>query len=83
MVRLTTIVSSVGLTRGTGALAEATDYGSLVHTEQVPNALFLKGETSGSESFELRRAICDHDIKQVVAAWPRGSDWSSAAMSNR
>lgn len=70
MIRLTTIASAAGLALATGALAEPTSYGGFVHLDQVPNVLFLTGEISTSESFELRRAMRDHEIKLVVAASP-------------
>jgi hypothetical protein len=73
MIRLTTIASAVGLALGTGAFAESTSYGGFVHLEQVPNALFLNGEISTNGSFELRRAMRDHDIKLVVVASPGGN----------
>ena len=73
MIRLTAIASAAVLTLGSGALAQSTSYGSFVHAEQLPNVLFLTGEISGSESFELRRAMRDHEIKLVVTASPGGN----------
>jgi hypothetical protein len=73
MIRLTTIASAAGLALATDAFAEPTFYGGFVHVEQVPNVLFLTGEISTGVSFELRRAMRDHDIKLVVAASPGGN----------
>lgn len=73
MIRITAIVVAVELSMVGAAMSETTAYGSFVHAETVPNVLFLTGKISTSESFELRKAMREHDIKLVVAASPGGN----------
>lgn len=73
MIRLTAIALAFELSMAGVALSETNSYGSFVYTETVPNVLFLTGKISISESFELRKAMREHDIKLVVAASPGGN----------
>lgn len=41
-------------------------YGSFLHTKNVPNALFFFGDIKENDSFELRKAIRNHNIDIVV-----------------
>lgn len=41
-------------------------YGSFLHTAKVPNALFFFNYIEQGDSFELRRALRNHDIDTVV-----------------
>ena len=43
-------------------------FGSFVHTEQVPNALFFFSDIQKNDSFELRRALRTFDIDTIVLA---------------
>ena len=45
-----------------------TEYGSFRFDGRLPNVLFLVGEIDGGDSFEMRRATRDHDIRLVVTA---------------
>lgn len=45
---------------------ETRRYGSLVHSSDAPNTLFLTGEIHQGDSFELRKAMRDHEIDLVV-----------------
>lgn len=73
MIRITALAAALLLPSVEAASAETTSYGSLVHSEKLPNVLFLVGKISGNDSFELRRAMRDHEVKLVVAASPGGS----------
>ena len=48
-------------------------YGSFLHTERVPNALFFFDDIEANDSFELRKALRTHDIDSIVLASPGGS----------
>ena len=41
-------------------------YGSFLHTETVPNALFLSKDVKKNDNFELRKALRNHDIDILV-----------------
>jgi PAN domain len=55
------------------ATAETTDYGSIVHHDELPRVLFLLGQIESGDSFELRRAMRNHEIELVVTASPGGN----------
>jgi hypothetical protein len=74
------LVLATGL--GHVAHAETTKYGSLQHHTELPEALFLVGEIRDGDSFELRRAMRDHDIRLVVAASPGGSVYEGLQMAS-
>ncbi len=52
-----------------------TTYGSIVHFERVPNALFYIGEVDKNDSFKFRKALRNHNIEIVVLGGPGGSVW--------
>ena len=56
-----------------GVCAEQTSYGAFVRYAELPEVLFLTGEIKSGDSFELRRAMRDHEVKLVVAASPGGN----------
>ena len=60
---------------------EITVYGSFLHTGTVPNALFFFNDIEQYDSFELRRAIRNHDIDIVVLASNGGSVWEGLNMA--
>jgi len=60
---------------------EITIYGSFLHTGTVPNALFFFNDIEQYDSFELRRAIRNHDIDIVVLASDGGSVWEGLNMA--
>ena len=49
-----------------------TFYGSYWHTKNVPNALFFIDEIKKNDSFHLRKALRNHDVKTIVLASPGG-----------
>lgn len=53
-------------------------FGSFVHTEQVPNALFFFSDIQKNDSFELRRALRTYDIDTIVLASRGGGSDGSA-----
>lgn len=65
-------VASLGLLSGV-SLAQTTVYGSFERHDELPSVLFLNGEIKINDSFELRRAMRDHEIVLVVTASPGGS----------
>ena len=60
---------------------DITVYGSFLHTGTVPNALFFFNDIEEYDSFELRRAIRNHDINIVVLASDGGSVWEGLNMA--
>ena len=48
-------------------------YGSFLHTADVPNALFFFNDIEEYDSFELRRALRNHEIEIVVLGSDGGS----------
>ena len=80
-------VGILGIVFATAANAEDKDpfditfYGSFLHTGTVPNALFFFNDIEQYDSFELRRAIRNHDIDIVVLASDGGSVWEGLNMA--
>lgn len=64
------------------AVGEETSYGSYRHHSKIPNVLFLVSEIENGDSFELRRAMRDHQINLVVAASPGGSVYEGLQMAS-
>lgn len=56
-------------------------YGSFLHTKRVPNALFFFSDIKENDSFELRKAIRNHDIDTVVLSSKGGSVWEGLNMA--
>ena len=56
-------------------------YGSFLHTKNVPNALFFFGDIKENDSFELRKAIRNHNIDIVVLSSRGGSVWEGLNMA--
>lgn len=61
--------------------ADRTDYGSLWNDSDLPGVLFLTGEIRSRDSFELRRAMRDQEVKLVVTASPGGSLYEGLQMA--
>ena len=81
------ILGFIALVLATAVNAEEKDpfditiYGSFLHTGTVPNALFFFNDIEQYDSFELRRAIRNHDIDIVVLASDGGSVWEGLNMA--
>ena len=84
---LVKILGVIALVLTTAVNAEENDpfditfYGSFLHTGTVPNALFFFNDIEQYDSFELRRAIRNHDIDIVVLASNGGSVWEGLNMA--
>ena len=48
-------------------------YGSFLHSEKVPNALFFFDEIEQYDSFEFRKALRNHEVNLIVLSSPGGS----------
>lgn len=58
-----------------------TSFGSFLHTDRVPNALFFFSDIQKNDAFELRRALRTHEIDTIVLASPGGSVWEGLTMA--
>lgn len=56
-------------------------YGSFIKFSEVPNVLFLLGEISSGDSFELRRAIRSNDVELIVTSSPGGHVFEALQIS--
>ena len=56
-------------------------FGSFLHTERVPNALFFFSEIKDNDSFELRKALRSHEIDTIVLSSRGGSVWEGLNMA--
>ena len=66
VVALSVLVASISFPSIVSA--QVTEYGSFRFDGRLPNVLFLVGEIDTGDSFEMRRAMRDHDIRLVVTA---------------
>tara|TARA_B100000767_G_scaffold62503_1_gene58472 strand:- start:21064 stop:21969 length:906 start_codon:yes stop_codon:yes gene_type:complete len=48
-------------------------YGSFLHSEKVPNALFFFADIEENDSFEFRKALRNHDADLIILSSPGGS----------
>ena len=80
-------ICSFFLLIGTTVVADEDDpfgitfYGSFLHTDTVPNALFFFNEIEQYDGFELRRALRNHDIDTVVLASAGGNVFEGLNMA--
>lgn len=56
-------------------------YGSFLHTEKVPNALFFFSDIENDDSFELRKALRNHEINTLVLSSAGGSVFEGLQMA--
>ena len=56
-------------------------YGSFLHSEKVPNALFFFDDIERNDSFEFRKALRNHDADLIVLSSPGGSVWESLSIA--
>ena len=56
-------------------------YGSFLHTERVPNALFFFSDIKEDDSFELRKALRSHNIDTIVLSSRGGSVLEGLSMA--
>lgn len=58
-----------------------TMYGSFLHTEKVPDALFFFNDIEQYDSFEFRRALRNHDVDTVVLGSNGGNVFEALNMA--
>ena len=74
-----TILTALLMTLATLVSAQDDDpfgitlYGSFLHTTQIPDTLFFFNDIEKDDSFELRRALRNHEIDTVILASDGGS----------
>ena len=56
-------------------------YGTFLHSEKVPNALFFFDEIEQYDSFEFRKALRNHDVDLIVLSSPGGSIFEGLNMA--
>jgi hypothetical protein len=56
-------------------------YGSFILNTDIPDTLFFIDEIKANDSFELRKALRNHDIQNIVLASPGGSVWEGLQMA--
>jgi len=63
------------------AVGAERNYGSFVLDTDIPDTLFFLDEIRSNDSFELRKALRNHDIKNIVLASPGGNVWEALNMA--
>lgn len=81
MMKFITAAMVVGCA-ATVAPCETTEYGSFRHHSELPDVLFLIGQIGSEDSFELRRAMRDHEISVVVTASAGGNLYEGLQMAS-
>lgn len=61
--------------------AEEKKYGSFILNTEIPDTLFFVDEIKANDSFELRKALRNHDIQNIVLASPGGSVFEGLQMA--
>lgn len=61
--------------------ADEKKYGSFILNTHIPDTLFFIDEIKANDSFELRKALRNHDIQNIVLASPGGSVWEGLQMA--
>ena len=56
-------------------------YGSFIHSEKAPNALFFFDYIEQNDSFEFRKALRNHDVDLIVLSSPGGSVWEGLSIA--
>ena len=63
------------------ALADEKRYGSFILNTEIPNTLFFFDEIRQNDSFELRKALRNHDVENIVLASPGGNVFEGLQMA--
>ena len=66
---------------GSAAFAGLQKYGSFILDSDTPDTLFFVDEIKPGDSFELRKALRNHNVKNVVLASPGGSVFEGLQMA--
>lgn len=61
--------------------AEEKKYGSFILNTDIPNTLFFIDKIKPNDSFELRKALRNHEIENIVLASPGGSVFEGLQMA--
>ena len=56
-------------------------YGSFLHSEKIPNALFFFGDIAKSDSFEFRKALRNHEVDLIILSSPGGLVWEGLSIA--
>jgi hypothetical protein len=72
-----TILIALLITLATQVGAVEKIYGSFVLNTDIPDTLFFTKEIKANDSFELRKALRNQDIQNIVLASPGGSIWEA------
>ena len=80
-MKLATLVLALALTVPAVCPAE-TRYGSFLYEERLSNGLFLTGEIQQGDSFELRKALRDHEIRIVIMGSAGGNLYEGLQMGS-
>jgi len=72
-----TILIALLMTLATQGGAFEKFYGSFVLNTDIPDTLFFTKEIKANDSFELRKALRNQDIQNIVLASPGGSIWEA------
>ena len=56
-------------------------YGSFLHSEKVPNALFFFDYIEKNDNFEFRKALRNHDVDLIVLSSRGGSVWEGLSIA--
>ena len=56
-------------------------YGSFLHSENVPNALFFFDYIERNDNFEFRKALRNHDVNLIILSSPGGSVWEGLSIA--
>ena len=57
------------------------NYGSFLYFEATPNALYFFDEIRTNDSFELRKALRNHEIEFIILSSPGGNVWEGLNMA--
>lgn len=75
------LLAILALISANTAFAEEKQYGSFILNTELPNTLFFFDEIKQNDSFELRKALRNHDIQNIVLASPGGSVFEGLQMA--
>ena len=78
-MRLLLIVLSLLLANEISAAEKK--YGSFILNTDIPDTLFFIDDIKANDSFELRKALRNHSIKNIVLASRGGNVWEGLQMA--
>ena len=71
----------LALMLSTSLKAEERSYGSLLVRESSPDTVYVIDEIKSGDSFELRKVLRNHEVKNIVLASPGGSVFEALQMA--